>query len=137
MIAQLPLDVLRIAIPLVVYFVVTFFASAWLAYRLGADYPRMASIAFTATGNNFELTIAVAAATRSGWHREAFAAVVRPLIEVPALILLVNASLGLGKRWYGVPGAAGDRVPILRDLTKATDEGAYLNHSIDVNYGGL
>lgn len=100
MIAQLPLDVLRIAIPLVVYFVVTFFASAWLAYRLGADYPRMASIAFTATGNNFELTIAVAAATFGLASGEAFAAVVGPLIEVPALILLVNASLGLGKRWY-------------------------------------
>ena len=100
MIAQLPLDVLRIAIPLVVYFAVTFFASAWLAYRLGADYPRMASIAFTATGNNFELTIAVAAATFGLASGEAFAAVVGPLIEVPALILLVNASLGLGKRWY-------------------------------------
>ena len=100
MIAQLPLDVLRIAIPLVVYFVVTFFASAWLAYRLGADYPRMASVAFTATGNNFELTIAVAAATFGLASGEAFAAVVGPLIEVPALILLVNASLGLGKRWY-------------------------------------
>lgn len=101
MIAQLPLDVLRIAIPLVIYFAVTFFASAWLAHKLGADYPRMASVAFTATGNNFELTIAVAAATFGLASGEAFAAVVGPLIEVPALILLVNASLGLGKRWYG------------------------------------
>ena len=109
MIAQLPLDVLRIAIPLVVYFVVTFFASAWLAYRLGADYPRMASIAFTATGNNFELTIAVAAATFGLASGEAFAAVVGPLIEVPALILLVNASLGLGKRWCGSAGLNQER----------------------------
>lgn len=101
MIAQLPLDVLRIAIPLVIYFAVTFFASAWLAHKLGADYPRMASVVFTATGNNFELTIAVAAATFGLASGEAFAAVVGPLIEVPALILLVNASLGLGKRWYG------------------------------------
>ena len=100
-IAQLPLDVLRIALPLVVYFAVTFFASAWLAHKLGADYPRMASIAFTATGNNFELTIAVAAATFGLASGEAFAAVVGPLIEVPAHILLVNASLGLEKRWYG------------------------------------
>ena len=101
MIAQLPLDVLRIAIPLVVYFAITFFASAWLAHRLGADYPRMASVAFTATGNNFELTIAVAAATFGIASGEALAAVVGPLIEVPALILLVNASLGLQRRWYG------------------------------------
>lgn len=100
MISSLPLDVLRIAVPLVVYFVVTFFASAWLARRAGADYERMASVAFTATGNNFELTIAVAAATFGLASGQAFAAVVGPLIEVPALILLVNAALRLKKRWY-------------------------------------
>ncbi len=101
MIAQLPLDVVRIAAPLVAYFVIMFFSAAWLAHRLGADYPRMASIAFTATGNNFELTIAVAAATFGIASGQAFAAVVGPLIEVPSLILLVNASLALGRRWYG------------------------------------
>ena len=100
MISSLPLDVLRIAVPLVVYFVVPFFASAWLARRAGADYERMASVAFTATGNNFELTIAVAAATFGLASGQAFAAVVGPLIEVPALILLVNAALRLKKRWY-------------------------------------
>lgn len=100
MISSLPLDVLRIAVPLVVYFVVTFFASAWLARRAGADYERMASVAFTATGNNFELTIAVAAATFGLASGQAFAAVVGPLIEVLALILLVNAALRLKKRWY-------------------------------------
>ena len=100
MIAQLPVDVVRIALPLVTYFAITFFASAWMARKLGADYPRMASIAFTATGNNFELTIAVAAATFGIASGEAFAAVVGPLIEVPSLILLVHAALALKKRWY-------------------------------------
>lgn len=101
MIAGLPLDVARIAAPLVVYFCIMFFASAWAARKAGADYPRMASVAFTATGNNFELTIAVAAATFGIASGEAFAAVVGPLIEVPSLILLVAAARRLRRRWYG------------------------------------
>lgn len=101
MIAQLPLDVLRIAVPLVLYFAIMFFISAWLSHKAKADYGRMAAIAFTATGNNFELTIAVAAAVFGIASGEAFAAVVGPLIEVPALILLVRAAFSLRVRWYG------------------------------------
>lgn len=100
MIAQLPLDVLRIAIPLVLYFAIMFFVAAWLSHKAKADYGRMAAIAFTATGNNFELTIAVAAAVFGIASGEAFAAVVGPLIEVPALILLVNAAFALRRKWY-------------------------------------
>jgi ACR3 family arsenite transporter len=100
MIATLPYDVARIAVPLIAYFCIMFFASSWLAHRAGADYPRMASVAFTATGNNFELTIAVAAATFGLASGQALAAVVGPLVEVPSLILLVNAALALKRRWY-------------------------------------
>lgn len=99
-IARLPLDAARIALPLLAYFAIMFFAGAWLARRVGADYPCMAAVAFTATGNNFELAIAVAAATFGLASGEAFAAVVGPLIEVPALITLVNAALRLKAHWY-------------------------------------
>ncbi len=100
-IAALPYDVARIAVPLIAYFCIMFFASSWLAHRFGADYPRMAAVAFTATGNNFELTIAVAAATFGLASSQALAAVVGPLVEVPSLILLVNAARSLRRRWYG------------------------------------
>lgn len=100
LIAQLPLDVLRIAAPLVLYFAIMFFVTAFVAKKAGADYPDMASVAFTATGNNFELTIAVAAVTFGLASGEAFAAVVGPLVEVPALILLVSASFRLRDVWY-------------------------------------
>ena len=99
-IIALPMDVIQIAIPLIIYFIVMFFTSFYINKSLKVPYDKNAAIAFTATGNNFELAIAVAISVFGIHSPQAFVGVIGPLVEVPVLILLVKASLWMKQKWY-------------------------------------
>jgi ACR3 family arsenite transporter len=121
MIVSIPLDVVRIAVPLLLYFGIMFFGAFWLLRRLGAGYRKTVTISLTASSNNFELAIAVAVAVFGLGSGAAFAAVIGPLIEVPVLIGLVNVALWFGRKYFPAEDTGFEKVCVGEDATGACD----------------